>query len=90
MDDTSYQVIRGGLLLDSEARAAEPADILIAGDHHGSTYFQHERFRDLVRTGKGAPEVSLADGAWAVLIGEAAEQSARTGKPVDLTGGLDG
>ncbi len=32
MDDTSYQVIRGGLLFDAEAHEARPADILIAGD----------------------------------------------------------
>jgi myo-inositol 2-dehydrogenase/D-chiro-inositol 1-dehydrogenase len=58
--------------------------ILQAGDHHGSTFFQHEKFRDLVRSGQGVPEVSLEDGLWSVLVGEAAEQSARTGQAVDL------
>lgn len=58
--------------------------ILRAGDHHGSTFFQHERFLDLVRRGEGVPDVGLADGYWSVLVGEAAEQSARTGQPVDL------
>lgn len=58
--------------------------ILRAGDHHGSTFFQHEKFRDLVRSGQGVPEVSLEDGLWSVLVGEAAEQSARTGQAVDL------
>jgi hypothetical protein len=37
-----------------------------------------------VRRGHGAPEVSLADGYWSVLVGEAAEASARSGQPVDL------
>ncbi len=60
--------------------------ILNAGDHHGSTFFQHERFLDLVRTGKGAPEVSLSDGYWSVLVGEAAEESARSGQAIDLRG----
>jgi len=60
--------------------------ILSAGDHHGSTFFQHERFLDLVRRGHGAPEVGLADGYWSVLVGEAAEASARSGQPVDLRG----
>jgi predicted dehydrogenase len=60
--------------------------ILSAGDHHGSTFFQHERFLDLVRRGRGAPEVGLADGYWSVLVGEAAEASARSGQPVDLRG----
>ncbi len=58
--------------------------ILRAGDHHGSTYYQHARFRDLVRSGAGAPEVSLADGYWSVLVGEAAERSIRTHRVIDL------
>lgn len=60
--------------------------VLQAGDHHGSTFFQHQRFRDLVKTGKGAPEVSLEDGLWSVLVGEAAEESARTGQAISLKG----
>lgn len=60
--------------------------ILAAGDHHGSTYYQHQRFRDLVRGGKGEPEVSLQDGLWSVVVGEAAEESARTGQAIDLRG----
>ena len=36
--------------------------------------------------GTGDAEVSLADGYWAVLVGTAAEESARTGPPVDLRG----
>lgn len=59
-------------------------EILGAGDHHGSTYYQHQKFRDLVLTGKGQPEVTLEDGLWSVLVGEAAEQSARSGQAVEL------
>lgn len=58
--------------------------ILRAGDHHGATFFQHEKFRRLVAAGSGEAEVSLADGYWSVLVGEAAEESARTGAPVEL------
>jgi predicted dehydrogenase len=58
--------------------------ILKAGDHHGSSYFQHIKFRDLIRAGGGAPEVSLDDGLWSVRVGEAAEESARTGQAVTL------
>ena len=60
--------------------------ILAAGDHHGSTFFQHQRFRDLVQTGRGRPEVSLHDGLWSVVVGEAAEESARTGRAIDIRG----
>ena len=49
--------------------------ILDAGDHNGSTFYQHARFLDLVRNG-GSPEVSIEDGAWAVRMGIAAQKSA--------------
>ncbi len=62
-----------------------PPELLVAGDHNGSTYYQHERFAALVRSGRGAPEVSLEDGYWSVLVGEAAEQSARSGQVIDLS-----
>ncbi|MXN65585.1 gfo/Idh/MocA family oxidoreductase [Stappia sp. GBMRC 2046] len=57
--------------------------VLAAGDHHGSTYFQHAKFIDLVRHG-GVPEVSLDDGLKAVMIGAAAEESARTHRAVEF------
>ena len=61
-----------------------PQAILEAGDHHGSTYFQHIQFRDLVQKGAGKPEVSLEDGYWSVLVGETAERSARSGCAINL------
>lgn len=69
-----------------ERREPIPVDetILAAGDHHGSTYFQHRKFLDLVRSGQGEVEVSLEDGMKAVMIGVAAEESVRTGKAVEL------
>ena len=75
---------RDGPLETTETVPVDPR-ILRAGAHHGATYFQHERFRDLVSQGSGVAEVSLEDGYWAVLVGEAAGESARTGKAVDLT-----
>ncbi len=58
------------------------AHILNAGDHHGSTYYQHERFRDLIRAGSGRPDVTVEDGLWSVRMGEAAERSIQTGEVV--------
>ena len=49
--------------------------ILDAGDHNGSTFYQHVKFLELVRNG-GTPEVSIDDGAWAVRMGLAAQASA--------------
>jgi len=48
-----------------------------AGDHHGSTYYQHVRFQQVV-LGNKTPEVTLEDGWKAVLIGMSAQQSAQT------------
>ena len=57
--------------------------ILDAGDHNGSTFYQHARFLDIVKSG-GTPEVTLADGAKAVAMGLAAQEAARTGETVRL------
>ena len=57
--------------------------LLAAGDHNGSTFYQHERFADVVR-GLGHVEVSLDDGAKAVAIGLAAQESAATGAAISL------
>lgn len=61
----------------------DPA-LLAAGDHNGSTYYQHLGFNAVARE-QGAPEVSLTDGWWAVAMGMAAQQSAASGQAVDLT-----
>lgn len=57
--------------------------LLAAGDHNGSTFFQHQRFNAVVR-GEGAVEVTLDDGKRAVAMGLAAQKSAETGQAVLL------
>jgi len=52
----------------------DPA-LLLAGDHHGSTYYQHLRFQQVV-LGREQPEVTLQDGWKAVVMGMAAQESA--------------
>lgn len=59
---------------------------LAAGDHNGSTLYQHQRFHAVVR-GQAQVEVGLHDGLAAVLMGLAAQESARSGQAVDLTCG---
>ncbi len=59
---------------------------LAAGDHNGSTLEQHQRFNAVVR-GQGAVEVSLQDGLAAVMMGLAAQESARTGQAISLLEG---
>ncbi|WOI57333.1 Gfo/Idh/MocA family oxidoreductase [Palleronia sp. LCG004] len=57
--------------------------LLDAGDHNGSTFYQHDRFRRVVM-GEGAVEVTLDDGARAVAMGHAAQRSAMTGEAVEI------
>lgn len=62
----------------------DPA-LLAAGDHNGSTFYQHRRFIDAVR-GKGPVEVGLKDGWWAVVMGQAAQISATEKRVVEIAG----
>ena len=55
--------------------------ILAAGHHHGSTYFEHLAFIDAIQKNK-KPEVSLKDGLMSVAIGEAAENSIKENRVV--------
>lgn len=57
--------------------------LLAAGDHNGSTFYQHQGFQRSA-TGMQQPAVSLEDGWWAVTMGLAAQHSAATGEAVDL------
>lgn len=59
--------------------------LLAAGDHHGSTYYQHLKFAELVLRSGSDPEVSLDDGAIAVEMGAAAEYSIATGELVHFS-----
>ncbi|WP_295071125.1 Gfo/Idh/MocA family oxidoreductase [Tabrizicola sp.] len=60
----------------------DPA-LLAAGDHNGSTFFQHQGFQRAA-IGMQEPEVSLNDGWWAVAMGQAAQESARSSQLVSL------
>ncbi len=57
---------------------------LKAGSHHGSTFYEHQRFNAAVR-GAGPVEVTAHDGLMAVAIGTAAEISAREHRVVAMT-----
>ena len=59
-------------------------ELLEAGDHNGSTFYQHQGFVELVRGDRDVAEVTLADGWAAVAMGMAAQESAATGRSIDL------
>lgn len=58
-------------------------NLLAAGDHNGSTYYQHCGFFDVLQ-GKGQVQVSMDDGLKAVVLGLAAQHSAQSGKTVTM------
>lgn len=57
--------------------------LLDAGDHHGSTFFQHQKFLRMIQT-DGTPEVTLEDGVKAVQMGLRAQEAAITQKVVEF------
>ena len=61
-----------------------PEDLLEAGDHNGSTFYQHQRFLKMIVDG-GRPEVSIHDGIQAVKIGQAAQIAAAEGRTVTFS-----
>jgi myo-inositol 2-dehydrogenase / D-chiro-inositol 1-dehydrogenase len=69
---------------DVESYVATDARIGYEGFHHGSSYLEHARFVETIRTG-GRPSVTLLDGYWAVAMGAAAHRSIELGRPVELT-----
>ena len=56
--------------------------LLDAGDHNGSTFYQHEGFLALVRGERTRADVTFEDGMKAVAMGMAAQQSALSGQSV--------
>ena len=58
-------------------------ELLELGHHNGATYFQHERFLQMIQEG-GRPEVTVEDGLRAVIMGAAAERSVKEGMPILL------
>ena len=60
----------------------DPA-LLEAGDHNGSTFYQHRKFQQAV-AGLHPVEVTFTDGWWAVEMGLAAQRSAEAGEAVAI------
>ena len=80
----------GSVLVGNRAtRAVESVDVAIdpdvahVGFHFGASYVECRRFVDAVLAG-GAPEVTVEDGLWSVVIGAAAHRSIDEGRVVDI------
>ena len=59
--------------------------LLDAGDHNGSTFYQHQKFLAVVRGESTTVEVDLNDGKMAVLMGMAAQRSMVEKRVVEMT-----
>ncbi|MGR3469101.1 MAG: Gfo/Idh/MocA family protein [Shimia sp.] len=66
-----------------EAEVPVEEALLEAGDHNGSTFYQHQKFNAVIR-GEGEVEVTLRDGRRAVEMGLAAQRAAAEGISVRL------
>ena len=75
--------LRAPKQVEREVVEVDPA-ALKAGTHHGSTFYQHQRFIAAVR-GENPVEVTAHDGLMAVAIGAAAEISAREKRVVEMS-----
>ncbi|MEO7398810.1 MAG: Gfo/Idh/MocA family oxidoreductase [Ilumatobacteraceae bacterium] len=63
---------------------AAPADVPYLGFHGGSSYIEHVRFIECVRSGRPA-EVTIDDGLWSVAMGVAAHRSIDERRPVEIS-----
>lgn len=73
---------RGSLEHSTETIKVD-ARLAAAGDHHGSTYYQHVKFAAAVLDGAEV-EVNAEDGLKAVRMGLAAQESIRTAQVVEF------
>jgi myo-inositol 2-dehydrogenase / D-chiro-inositol 1-dehydrogenase len=64
-----------------ERRPIADPTIRHVGLHHGASYLEHEAFLTAIRAGT-PPAVTVYDGLWSVVIGEAAHRSIDERRPV--------
>ena len=64
-------------------------ELLEVGDHNGSTFYQHQKFAEVVR-GNGSVEVKMHDGMMAVVMGMAAQHAATAHETVLISDILEG
>lgn len=67
------------------SRSIQPRypDFIEQSGHHGSTYFEHERFIDAIG-GQATDAADVRQGFWSIVIGVAAEQSLASRQPVNI------
>lgn len=77
---TQLEIYRGEIEPSRLISPAYPSYLEGAG-HNGATFFEHRYFIDNI-LGKETSVAAAEDGFWSVVVGAAAEESVKTGKPV--------
>ncbi len=75
-----FSTRQGGIYLEREV---DDERIAAHGHHHGASYLEHLRFRSAIVTA-GAPEVTLEDGMWSVVVAEAAHRAIDERRIIDI------
>lgn len=60
-----------------------PRHIEEKGGHHGSKFFEHRTFLNRMRGGE-SPSATVEEGFWSIVVGVAAQESLKTGQPVEV------
>jgi len=70
---------------DQPSRIATPCypELIEIAGHNGGTYFEHVNFVERIE-GRATNAATAEDGFWSVVIGVAAEESVKTGQPVQI------
>ena len=79
---TSMEIMRGIYAPSRITTPVYPAFIEESG-HHGSTFYEHVNFIDNLE-GKNTESASAAEGFWSIVVGVAAEESVKSGLPVEI------
>jgi predicted dehydrogenase len=70
---------------DQPSRVATPCypELIEITGHNGGTYFEHVNFIERIE-GRPTNAATAEDGFWSVVVGVAAEESVKTGQPVQI------
>jgi myo-inositol 2-dehydrogenase / D-chiro-inositol 1-dehydrogenase len=79
---THMEVLRGERYPTRVTNPCYPPYIEESG-HNGATFYEHINLIDNL-DGKPTNAATVTEGFWAVVVGVAAEESAKTGQPVDI------
>ncbi len=79
---TSMEVMTGEGKPSKVIKPVYPTYIEVSG-HNGATFYEHVNFVDNIK-GDSTDTATVEEGYWSIVVGTAAEMSARSGQPVKI------